>query len=555
VENVKIAELPRSLKKLYLRYFDPTFDVWKPSLSDGGVISYQMFDFYTHLPELEVLELIGSPAIPSALLALLPSTLVDLSLHCEKEFDAIPMMKHFPRGLRKLSLGQVLNCADEGAWDFPPELDTFDVWLSTQPVYFMHKLPQSLTSFTIMAFGENCVLHPQWKDLPRNLKVFHAYGYDESPSVEYFLQLPQSLESLHWSLLSVHGAIPAMEEDRVRGIWAALPSSLTNIDIDGLSLEPQWLEWMKIKCGKLKITNSSQLGPLPSTLTDICFDSGSLLPTDAQSLPSTLKVLSLETLEDNAAVKLAHLPLTRLSIKKGRLFAQTGVASLPRSLTSLVVGHTLFDSLECFDHLPQLKTFSISTPRERGIAPTRLDPAHPGAFYALCDPQASFLLPMSVLRISLFTSCISIEWFRGLKRLNLLYLTITSLSTFPAELLFECLPESLTSLSGSFEGRTEKAIQALPRGLRRFDDSGWDNGHMPLSAFRFLPPHLYQLSIPQDGFQSVEIPHLPPNLYDLTFRWEQPSWFHPSFDRYAKLRSFIKPCKTTDVSDPGSDDN
>jgi hypothetical protein len=520
-EGVEIEGLPKTLRSLDLAYFDPVSSIYKPS-SQGG-IKVEPYDFATHLPALESLRLSGWPPLVSLVGMNFPMTLTRLEISMEETFDGVSMIKDLPSTIKHLKLGMLQGSSDDSLWKFPPELETFDMWCQEQDGNWIVKLPQTVTSISILTIQDKFKYAKYWKDLPRNLKKLSFYGPEESPDAETFLFLPPSLEEMHWSFSSNNQ--PLKEKETIAPILRALPSSLTNWTFDGFHVPNELLEIVPTGSKTLILADASPLTPLPTNLTNLTLISGSILPQDAESFPQTLKHLIIDHVSDELMSKLERLQLVRLTCKSGKLTPR-GCSLMPRTISYLSIDDRIFTDLECLKMIPDLHILTISTPQH-----TETEHA------AFRDLRAARNLPRSLKRLHLFTSkWVTSEWIKGLEETQLRHLSISYILEIDPSILLH-LPRSLTSISVNTPKLLDEHLTNLPPNLKLMECGSWSKCELTNKAMALLPQSTYSIDLSEcPQLDDTALSLLPNNLFSFKASWEQVSWFSNRFDPFIRLR-------------------
>jgi hypothetical protein len=518
-----LGELSKSLEKLTLSFFDPISAVFKPFIDASGSLAHMPYAFEAQFPNLTSLKLSGDVVVEDGLFNLFPASLTELTLHSSISFDGIRLMRQLPNSLLQLSLSTVYSCSEIDAFVFPPLLKSLELWFNSQPhgAWFI-KLPRSLTSLGLLIWETETNFAVHWEDLPRGLKSYSQWGTVVTLTTEILRDdLPPNLESL----------VVAVDENEAsfKADWLKenLPKTLKRLDLgpavffsaDDIPRIPSYLASVKLRYSELSFA-------LPSTVTSLTLQRGSLENSDIENLPSSLTSLNIDVINDMIAQGIARLSLLiYLDIQKGQLSSK-GISHLPRSLEGLAAPASLFLTPNCFQHLPSLSRLSISSSSAVAVVT------------ALSTPSSSLLLPKSLKRLTINTNLITEAWMLGVQHLeNLEQLTITNLTPLPEQILFH-LPPNLISLSArltDFSGK--ESIAALPRGLSTLELSTSSPIKPLLSKgeIKLLPRFLYSLTLPAIVDES-HAPELPPYLRSFKTSMGAVPWFTHKFNPWREHR-------------------
>lgn len=555
IYGVNLPTLPRTLRKLQIRCFDPVAAFSRRQSLNIGAGTSTVCDLETWFPDLESLKLGIYDLGDVSILPPLPTTLTVLKIRSWKKFDLSTVVKWLPPVLRRLELNLLRSKpGDDSSWKLLPQtLEQLDVSLSGTGVHWIPSLPHRLLELSIRT-DTDCDVCDLFQFLPCSLTSFSFSGCSSPLDSTRLADLPKTLKSFSWDEWSFGG------EGMTEALLLSIPTTLTHVVIQDCVVWPSLLTVENMPCWRsFKELNFRSSGPLqcalPSSLTSLHFLGGTLASTYLPYLTlTTLVDLELADINDDLALDIfPHLHvLSRLSLKGGWL-SSIGTSVIPRHqhLFSLSVPTGLFLNLDALSALPPgLPALILNSDTESAHA---IPSVHMN--FLLRSPMAAAQLPRGLMRlITTSQTWMTSHWVTSLLQrqqeiskeiearkvspiasVEPMSQTLVSLALGTHVLLDECviamLPHTLQTLICKTDlSDPEKLFQALPGRLRNLTlmFSDHDGHNVEDTHLLALPRYLYTAelgSCPQTTEMANK--YLPPNLFSLSMDREVPSWFNP----------------------------
>jgi hypothetical protein len=433
------------------------------------------------------------------------------------------LFQTLPRTLRKLSLGTRLK---RGSVSLPlpylvinnlpsclEELSLLHIKIAAgEDNYKMISFPTSLVLLRIFTFENTTIFN----HLPATIETVNiAIDHQGRTLLPTFRSsnLPPSLKSFRWSTthpLIVDAHLPIglrritcrLQADSPEHLEYFLPRSLTELPefgptrVDSTAL--LWSKFPNLKVIVMEDCNGAipngaiSLGSysLPPSLTCLYLNNIIERPTNLKQLPATIIDLQMPLGCDE---DIELLPPTLLDFQSTvgpnqsfKLHLSTW-SKLPRSLTSLRIEATQFETIECLNIItktcPELRHFSL---REAQLFSS--------------DPTFGTQFPSRLQSLFIKEDCAEMDWIGRLGYISKLKeLTLASTETFltvnspviDLGPLFQRLPMSLESLYMNRTHITVDSFGHLPRKLKRLHISAFEEH--PDESLRITDQHFAHL--------------------------------------------------------------
>lgn len=540
--DVKLSQLPNTLRSLSLAYFNPF-----------SSLNNTITDYATQFPHLSTLEIRSKVALAPFEFALFPASLTHLKVKCKDYFKDLAMLPYLSSGLKHLSIGAVLVGNEEEHWKhFPTNLESLHLSCDRMNPDWAKHFPPTLTSLRVtITEDQEGEYRRMWPFLPKQLKFLHFDGSAElaapivwsdfDSDLKLYRQLPRSIETMIWS---AYMPPPTAEDSetydaRIESIFSSGPASLKRLEYDGMQFCAKTLEACPWRLREANIRNASDLSEksLPAlsmgvfaSLTELHILKGALTVEVAEALPTTIYSLTIQGVTNSVAVALGKrlVSLRRLACETGSLSA-SGVSGLPQSITTLIVGHAVLESIECLKELSKKSLQSLS-------------------FYTVAfgdstvgmieDPEASFWIPPSVTKLSLYVpDRLSKTWFKGLAlHPSLEELRVSYFIEVPSYVL-SYMPKTIRSISMNVKDLDGKSLKSLPPSVRCLSLCGRHDIHLNNKDLASIPENTYSISISHSKNLTKDAgKFVPKNVFELLLNWSEPTWFSHNFNSLPKSR-------------------